>query len=88
MAAPPDVSPVPYEPYQGEFNPEGQLFLCNLADGEYVVETEKPNLEILYQIVDTERSPVVRQVREPEAGAEPVKKPVSRVKLKAREERQ
>jgi hypothetical protein len=86
-----DVSPVPYEPYQGEFNREGQLFICNLADGEYVVETEKPHREILYQIVDTEPSPVPRQGSEPGvdqgAGAAPVKKPVSRVKLKARHER-
>jgi hypothetical protein len=86
-----EVSPFPYEPYQGEYNREGQLFLCNLADGEYVVETEKPNREILYQIVDTEPSPVPRQgseqVREQGAGAAPVKKPVARVKLKARHER-
>ena len=86
-----EVSPVPYEPYQGEYNREGQLFLCNLADGEYVVETEKPNREILYQIVDTGPSPVPRhgqgQGSEQEAGAAPGKKPVSRVKLKARHER-
>jgi hypothetical protein len=77
------VSPVPYEPFQGEYNREGQLFICNLADGEYLVETEKPNREILYQLVDMEPSPVVRQ--EPEAAS--VIKPVHRVKLKPREER-
>jgi len=78
------VPPVPYEPLQGEFNREGQLFICNLADGEYVVETEKPNREILYQLVDAEREPVMRQGAE----AASVMKPVHRVKLKPREERQ
>jgi hypothetical protein len=86
-----DVSQVPYEPYQGEYNREGQLFLCNLADGEYVVETEKPNREVLYQIVDTEPAPVVGQVTrqgvEQEAGAASVKKHVFRVTLKSRAER-
>jgi hypothetical protein len=86
-----DVSPVRYEPYRGEYNREGQLFICNLADGEYVVETERPNREILYQIVDTVPSPVPRQgsgqVREQGAGAAPVKKPVPRVELKARQRR-
>ena len=48
---------------------------------------KKPHREILYQIVDTERSPVGRQGsgREPEAAS--VMKPVHRIKLKPHEER-